>query len=61
MKKLEKLNSKKFEKMSLIKGGKLAASFGLGTDPETGCVDNPDKCTAKDNDPCGDTASVPAP
>ncbi|MET3537717.1 hypothetical protein [Chryseobacterium limigenitum] len=47
--------------MSLIKGGKLAASFGLGTDPETGCVDNPDKCTAKDNDPCGDTASVPAP
>lgn len=45
--------------MNLIKGGIFKPTFG--TDPETGCVDNPDKCTAADNDPCGDTASVPAP
>lgn len=52
MKKLESLTSKKFKKLQTIKGGKMA------TDPETGCVDNPDKCTGTD---CEDTVSTCPP
>lgn len=59
MKKLEKLSSKKFKKMNLIKGGIFKPTFG--TDPETGCVDVPDKYTATSQDVCGDTADLPAP